>query len=132
MAVESISIEDREVLVCSPTEMLAIQITNPFAVLVSSQYEKERGEVLSLFGALLERGCKEICCIGTDAELLHDQFDQLIEDAGAVHVATTWHEDIVEGCEYFLFSAGGQSVDLYALISQHPELLNVLISVARE
>jgi hypothetical protein len=65
-----------------------------------------------------------------NAELLHDHLDLLLEEDGQIDVVT-WHENIIDGCEYFLFGAGGQSLTLYALISHHLELLDALTLMLR-
>lgn len=131
MAIQSVTLGAREVFVGSFIDAAAARISSPFAALVSASCQEERNEVLSIAGGLLEQGCKEFCCVGLEAELLHDQLDVLLEEAGSLDVVTTWHEDAVDGCEYFLFAAGGQRLLLFALISQHPELLDVLASTAQ-
>lgn len=114
---------EREVNVGSVNDFNSKILTLPFATLVTASNQNELDAVLSIAASLVELGCKEFCCVGSDAELLHDNLDQLIEDAGSLDVVTTWHENTVEGCQYFLFAAGGQNLALLALISQHPETL---------
>lgn len=88
--------------------------------------------MLGISKKLLNLGCKEFCFIGQNAELLHDHLDLLLQEDDQIDVVTTWHEDIIDGCEYFLFGAGGQSLTLYALISDHLELLDALILSTQE
>lgn len=131
MAIQAAKFRGRDVLVGAPSDITAVHIASPFAALVVASSQEELNEVLDIASSLLGLGCKEFCCVGLKAELLHDQLDLLIEKAGLLDVVTTWHEDAVEGCEYFLFGAGGQSLVLYGLISQHPELLDAMALAAQ-
>jgi len=70
--------------------------------------------------------------VGPAAELLHDALDDIIENDGALSVVTTWHTDEKDACEYFLFAAGGAVKSLVALISLHPELVELLSLTAQE
>lgn len=126
MTIQAAKYGEREVFVGAPSDVPAVNVASPFAALVTASSQEELDEVLDIAGSLFGLGCKEFCCVGLKAELLHDQLDQLIEKARLFDVVTTWHEDAVEGCEYFLFGAGGQSLVLYGLISQHPELLDAM------
>ncbi len=130
MTIQATRFGGREVFVGAPGDITAVNVLSPFVVLVPSYSQEELNEVLDIASSLLGLGCKEFCCVGFKAELLHDQLDLLIEKAGLLDVVTTWHEDTVEGCEYFLFGAGGQSLVLYGLISQHPELLDAMALAA--
>ncbi|MCP5468595.1 MAG: hypothetical protein H7A32_04935 [Deltaproteobacteria bacterium] len=121
----------REVFIGTPSDILTVNVVSPFAVMITAFSQEELNKVLAIVTSLLSLGCKEFCCVGPKAELLHDQIDLLIEKTGSLDVVTTWHEDVVEACEYFLFGAGGQSLVLYGLISQYPELLDVMASVAQ-
>lgn len=131
MAFQSAEYGGREVFVGAPSDALALNFVSPFVALVTASSQEELDEVLSIASSLLKLGCKEFCCLGLKAELLHDQLDLLIEKVGLIDVVTTWHEEAVEGCEYFLFGAGGQSLVLYGLISRHPELLDAMALAAR-
>lgn len=126
MAIQAAKYGGREVFVGEPSDVPAVNIDSPFAALVTASSQEELDEVLGIASSLLRLGCKEFCCVGLKAEPLHDQLDVLIEKAGLLDVVTTWHEDAVEGCEYFLFGAGGQRLVLYGLISGHPELLDAM------
>lgn len=126
MAIEVATFGGREVLIGSPSHISAVDVASPFAALVTAFSQEELNEVLGVAGLLLELGCQEFCCVGSEAELLHDQLDWLVEDADRLDVVTTWHTDIAEGCEYFLFAAGGQRLVLYALISRHPEIMDAM------
>jgi len=57
--------------------------------------------------------------------------DDVVEDAGALSVVTTWHLDLNEGCEYFLFAAGGQPRWLLAVVGEQGELAGLLRSMVR-
>jgi len=74
----------------------------------------------------MDRGCVEFCCVGLQAELLHDSIDEIVEKKGAFEVVTTWHTDYTDASEYFLFAAGGKSPTLLALVTSHPELVALL------
>lgn len=131
MAIHIKEFGGREVLMGAPSDVPFVTFVAPFAVLVTVTNQEELDEILSLAGGLFELGCKEFCCVGPKAESLHDQLDLLIEEASLIDVVTTWHEDAVEGCEYFLFGAGGQSLILYALVCRHLELLDALVLAAQ-
>jgi len=131
MAIQAAKYGVREVFVGAPNDVSAVNVVSPFAALVTASNQEELDEVLGIASNLLELGCKEFCCVGLKAESLHDQLDLLIEKAGLLDVVTTWHEDAVEGCEYFLFGAGGQSLVLYGLISRHAELLDAMALAAQ-
>jgi len=131
MAIQATMFGGREVFVGAPSDIMALNVVSPFVALVTASNQEELNEVLDIASTLLRLGCKEFCCVGLMAELLHDQIDLLIEKAGLLDVVTTWHEDAVEGCEYFLFGAGGQSLVLYGLISRHPELLDAMTLAAQ-
>jgi hypothetical protein len=94
----------------------------PFVALVPASNESERQQVEASTGALVDAGCVEICCVGCDAEVLHDAIDWIVEERGALEVVTTWDVDEREGCEYFLQTAAGASLPLLALILEHPAL----------
>jgi hypothetical protein len=74
----------------------------------------------------MDLGCIEFCCVGPQAEQLHDSLDGIVEERGALEVVTTWHTDYSEACEYFLFAAGGKPPTLLALISSRPDLAALL------
>lgn len=132
MAIQPCKFGGRDVFVGEPGDISAVNVVSPFAALVTASSQKELDEVIGIASCLLSLGCKEFCCVGLKAESLHDQLDLLIEKAGLLDVATTWHEDAVEGCEYFLFGAGGQRLVLYGLISRHPELLDAMTLAAQD
>jgi len=131
MTIQAVKFGGREVFVGKPGDIKTVNVASPFITLITASNQKELNEVLGITGTLLGLGCKEFCCIGLKAELLHDQLDLQIEKAGALDVVTTWHEDAVEGCEYFLFGAGGQGNILYGLISDHPELLDAMATAGQ-
>jgi hypothetical protein len=101
-------------------------LQRPFVALVPAFDIGERHKVEAMAGTLLELGCMEFCCVGPQAEQLHDSLDEIIEVRGALEVVTTWHTDYSDACEYFLFAAGGKPRTLLALVSPHPELAALL------
>lgn len=126
MPIQASQFDGREVFIGVPSDIMTVNVVSPFAVLVVANDQEDLNEILGIANNLLELGSKEICCVGLIAECLHDQLDLLIENAELLDVVTTWHENAVEGCEYFLFGAGGQSLVLYGLISGHPEILDAM------
>lgn len=106
-------------------------LRRPFVTLVPAFDAGERQKVEAMTGILMELGCREFCCVGPEAEQLHDSLDGIIEERGALEVATTWHTDYSDACEYFLFAAGGRPPTLLALVSAHPDLTASLEAEAR-
>lgn len=131
MTIKLTKFGERDVFIGEAGDISVANVVSPFAALVTASSQEELNEVIGVASSLLRLGCIEFCCVGSEAELLHDQLDVLIEEAGLFNVVTTWHEDAVEGCEYFLFGAGGQSLTLYGLISRHPELLDAMVFAAQ-
>ena len=97
-------------------------IQRPFATLIpaASAFPRQRAEELTK--ELISLGCLEFCCVGPEAELLHDGIDAIIEDEGALDVVTTSFEDPSEASEYFLHAVATGQANLLALIRGHPEL----------
>lgn len=104
----------------------SINLASPFVVLFPAANKAECDVALKLVALLIEKGCIEFCCVGAEAEFLHDEIDCIIEDKGVYEVITSYEVDEIEGCEYFLFAAGGGCTSLLALISEHQNLLNEL------
>lgn len=132
MTIQAARFGGREVFVGELRDITAVSVVSPFVALVTAYDQEELNEVLGVARTLMGLGCKEFCCVGSKAELLHDQLDLHIEEVGLLDVVTTWHEDAVEGCEYFLFGAGAQNLVLYGLISSHPELLDAMVLAAQQ
>jgi hypothetical protein len=86
----------------------------PFATRLPAFDVHEREKVEAMIGHLVDLGCVEICCVGSEAEKLHDSVDRLVEEAMALNVVTTWHADCLDACEYFLFAASGGEVPTLA------------------
>jgi hypothetical protein len=80
---------------------------------------------------LVRMGCAEICCVGPNAEAVHDRVDEVVEDAGALSVVTTWHVDMREGCTYFVSAAAGRPRWLLAVVGEDGELPNLLRSMVK-
>jgi hypothetical protein len=102
-----------------------------FVTLLPAYSAAERQQAAGVTKELINLGCVEFCCVGPEAELLHDALDEVIEAEGALEVVTTWIEDATEGSEYFLHAAAGGRVNLLALIDAHPELQVILEEDAR-
>lgn len=99
-----------------------------FVVLVPAFNSAEREKVVAVTSNLVDLGCKEFCCVGPEAEPLHDAIDAIVEDSGALEIVTTWYTDGNDACEYFLFAAGAAKLTLLALVSEHPKLISMLES----
>jgi hypothetical protein len=100
--------------------------SQPFATLLPAFDGTERRQAEVTAGLLIDRGCVEFCCVGPEAELLHDSIDEIVETRGTLDVVTTWHTDTSDASEYFLFAAGGRPPALLALVAPHPELVALL------
>lgn len=112
----------RRLILGSVRSFVRDSIGRPFVVLVPAFNAGERRSVEEMVGILVDLGCVEFCCVGPEAELLHDSIDGIVEEKGALDVVTTWHENHADACEYFLLAAGGKPPALLALISSHSEL----------
>lgn len=118
-------------LVLGPLGLPVDSFNRPFVALVPAFDADERQQVEAMAGPLMDLGCIEFCCVGPQAEQLHDSLDWIIEERGAPDVATTWHADYSDACEYFLFAAGGRPPTLFALVSGHSDLAALLEGEAR-
>lgn len=127
----SIFFGDRVLHLAQANEAINIPMGNMFVVLLPAFSQVERQQAEAIVGTLLDMGCVEFCCIGPEAEFLHDSIDGLIEDRQAYSVVTTGHADSVDGCEYFIFAAGGGAKVLLGLITAHPELVALVEKMAR-
>lgn len=116
----------RQLTMLELQESVSIATKAPFAALLPAFQLSERTVVIELFQSLLRAGCIEFCCVGPEAELLHDELDILLEAQNALDVITTWHLEAAEACEYFIWAAGGGRTDLLALTSTHSELSELL------
>jgi hypothetical protein len=98
-----------------------------FVTLFPAYTPEESNEAVERSALLMQLGCKEFCCAGPGADLLHDRLDALLEDAGELEVVTTAILDEEEACEYFVLAAdGGEAKALLALVSDHPALEGLL------
>jgi hypothetical protein len=132
MAVRSLFLQNnRKVIYCCLDNATSTNIASPFAVLVPAYSQAECGQIEAMVGILVDMGCIEFSCVGTEGERLHDALDWVIEDNGALDVVTTWHTNEAEACEYFLFAAGGVAPNLLAMVSDHPALEFCLEKIAR-
>lgn len=104
----------------------ALGVSSPFAVLIPASDAELRAAAATLVPAMLDAGCVEFCCVGSQAELLHDEIDSELERRRAFEVVTTYHADMSDALEYFIFAAGGARIYLLALIMDFPELLDDL------
>lgn len=132
MAAISFSIEgNRKLTFTSVTVPIDHSIHPPFVTLLPAYSAPERQQAEAVTKELINLGCVEFCCVGPEAELLHDALDEIVEAEGTLEVVTTWIEDPTEASEYFLHAAGGGRPNLLALIHAHPELRDMLQDEAR-
>jgi hypothetical protein len=125
-SIKRLSSGHRNLIVSSLTCDIKKLLQSPFTLLVPAYTEEEQARVILVAADLLPLGCKEICCVGSRAESLHDMLDGLIESSSNLDIVTTWHADVIEAAEYFIFAAGGASTDLVALISDHASIAAAL------
>lgn len=101
-------------------------IQAPFVTLLPAFNAAERHQAEAKAELLLTLGSVALCCVGPEAEQLHDALDVIMEARGALEVVTIWHEDLADACEYFLYAAAGASATLLALIASHPKVQAIL------
>lgn len=122
---------NRALVLGSLGERIPGSLRSPFAALLPGHDEAERRQAEAVVGRLVDLGCVEFCCVGPEAEELHDSIDGIIEDRNALSVVTTGHSDYTEACEYFVFAAAGKPPLLLGLVSFHPELVASLERAVR-
>jgi hypothetical protein len=115
-------LESCGVVCCSPSAARSVHIASPFVALVPAFNREGRSQIEALAGALIDQGCVEFCCVGPEAEQLHDALDWIIEDKATLDVVTTWFEDEAEACEFFLLTTLVRQLGLLAVVSEHPAL----------
>lgn len=130
MPIKLIKFGKRDVTIASENDAYDVCFKKKFSILLSSDLLKDTENIEKIIEFLVTHGCKEICCIGIKSEIFHDKIDEILEKYNMLDVVTTWHEDLTEGCEYFLFASGGQVLDLFALISRDANLVSKLAFVA--
>ena len=121
----------RKLVISSPGASADYSIQRPFVALLPAFNASEREQAEAITKDLIDLGCVELCCVGPEAEQLHDALDSIIEAGNALEVVTTWHEDPMDACEYFLHAAAGGRANLLALILSHPALQAMLEAEAR-
>jgi hypothetical protein len=125
--------EGRTLLVQSvqePVTDLRALLFKGFVVMLPALGNEDRRAAEAIVGELIDLGCVEICCVGPEGESLHDAVDWIVEDKAALEVVTTWHADEAEGCEYFLYAAGGRPSCLLALVRDQLQLSSTLQNMA--
>jgi len=115
---------------CEPLDAVVQQLSGPFVAMVPA-FDQDNKLIGQVVAKLIEYGCVEICCVGPHSETLHDSIDYAVEDEAAFEIITTWHEDLSEGCEYFLNVAGGKASRLLALIGEQAELRGMVLKMVR-
>ncbi|MFT3912775.1 MAG: hypothetical protein QM704_01430 [Anaeromyxobacteraceae bacterium] len=112
----------RTLVLAAVTFPLDDSVRPPFASLLPAYGPSERQQGEADARELIRLGCAEFCCVGPEAELLHDALDEIVEREGALEVVTTWIQEPAEASAYFVHAAGGGRLDLLAAIDAHPEL----------
>ncbi|GAB2878633.1 hypothetical protein GCM10027277_54820 [Pseudoduganella ginsengisoli] len=116
----------RQVYIMDLVGELPLSLGKEFVVLLPACNDDELLSSKILAPGLLDKGCAEFCCVGALAEELHDRIDEFIEDQEKFDVVTTYHHEIVEACEYFLFAAAGAQLPLIAMVADHVEIESCL------
>jgi len=80
--------------------------------------------------ALVKKNCKQVVCVGSLAEQLHDAIDDLVEDMQRSDVMTTSHTDVDAACDDFVFAVGPLTKTLLALVGNYPSLVGALKKAA--
>lgn len=122
---------NRKLIISTLSASSSDSLQRPFVTLLPAFNAAERQRAEAMTKGLLDLGGVEFCCVGPEAEQLHDALDEFIEERGTLDVVTTWHEDLTDACTYFLYAAAGGQAHLLALISSHPELQAMLEEEAR-
>lgn len=128
---ERFTIGARSLAIVAPEALgeVAPDASGPFAAMLPAVEDSDALGAPSLAGELVRMGCVEICCVGPHAETVHDLVDEVVEDLDALSVVTTWHQDMSEGCEYFISTAGARPALLIAIVAERDDLANLLRSM---
>jgi len=121
---------NRKLIIAELDAPLELYVQRPFATFLPAYDTVDARQAEGAAERLIDLGCVEFCSVGPQAEEVHDALDDIIEALGAPDVVTSWECDALEGCEYFLFAAGGRTVGLLAVTSRHAELETMLEKVA--
>lgn len=111
-----------------PKENWGIESGKNFVVMLSTTEMKNLDSIRSFIKDLLALGCVEFCCVGEGAETVHNLIDEMIEDSELFAIVTTSHEDLSEGCDYFLHAAGGCEYPLVCLGRDYEQLAATITS----
>jgi hypothetical protein len=123
--------DGRHLALLSLEEAASATCTIPFAALLPAFHAGERTKVRTLVPHLLLVGCREFCSVGPEAEILHDEIDSIVEAQDSLDVVTTWHTELLDACEYFVWAAGGRKTALFAVTSDHSDLDSLLLDEMR-
>ena len=85
MTTRSVVLSDRRTLILASLDQAAnASLGQPFVTLLPAFDEAERRRAEATAGLLMDRGCVELCCVGPEAEQLHDSIDGIVEKMGAL------------------------------------------------
>ncbi|MEF9388677.1 hypothetical protein V4890_24095 [Ralstonia solanacearum species complex bacterium KE056] len=130
---ETLQLEGKIIFCSSLDDSILENIASPFVALLPAYDGNERTKVKSLVPLLLKRKCEQLCCVGLESEVLHDEIDDMLEELGMTDVVTTHHLDVTDACDYFIFAAGAFSTSLMAMVADHLDVVSALkIAIADE
>ena len=128
MKTEVVLFSSDRVLFITSKELIVAGRSLPYAAMLPAFQSSDVTE--ELVTQLLSTGCIDICCVGPNAESVHDNVDDFRERNGFAVIATTWHADTDDACEYFIHAAGGRLPLLIAVVSKHPDVCSKLVGHA--
>jgi hypothetical protein len=77
-------------------------------------------------------GYMEFCCIGPNAEEVHDSIDDEMAAKDTLGIVTTWFNDEKEACEYFVYALGAVYTNLVIFAGHADNILQRLYQVSAE
>lgn len=84
----------------------------------------------SLVSHILSSGANydylEICCVGPNAEEMHDSIDDEIVASDTTGIVTTWFKDGEEACEYFVYALGAIYPDIIVLVGASADISQLI------
>ncbi|WP_176462260.1 hypothetical protein [Ralstonia solanacearum] len=126
MSLETLQFDGKIIFCGSLDDGIPENITSHFVALLPAFDGDERANVKSLVPFLLKGRCEQFCCVGLESEALHDEIDDILEELKMTDVVTTYHLDVVDACDYFIFAAGAFSASFVALVADHLDVVSAL------
>ena len=122
----------RKVVFAPFGQTVDFDLPRPFVALLPAASAADSTLAEAIIGPLIELGCIEVCCVGPNAELMHDRLDIVVETAGRLEIITTWFGDEHRASEYMLFAAGGGTASILAMVLDQPRIVDRLKKAALE